>query len=100
MATEDNSRSRQPTQVRPAAAMEPIRVKSLRSSGPAVALPPPARGGMLNAGERPTGETITIQYEPWQRHHRVRALDHEGKVSLEVCIPESWVAYTPASEEA
>lgn len=74
--------------------MDPIAVRSIRSKGPDTALPPPARGNMLTAGKRQTGETITIQYEPWQRHHRVRTVDSAGGV-YEVCIPESWVAYTP-----
>lgn len=75
---------------------EPIKVRQLRASGPGISLPHPARNSTLVAGERSTGEVVTIQYEPWQRHHRVRELEG-GKVKTEVCIPESWVAYTPES---
>jgi hypothetical protein len=80
---------------RPPAGLEPIKVRQLRVNGPGTALPPPGKGSMLTAGTRQTGETVTIQYEPWQRHHRVRAVSPDGKVMMEVCIPESWVAYTP-----
>jgi hypothetical protein len=90
-ATDDRSR---PPPSRAPAAMEPIKVRELRAKGPDTQLPPPARGGILRACTKGTGETITIQYEPWQRHHRVREIEG-GVVKHHVCIPESWVAYTP-----
>lgn len=101
MADEPRSRpTTPPATARPPGAPEPIRVRQLQSSGSTVALPSPARGGTLLAGKRATGETIVIQYEPWQRHHRVREYEDGGDGKLgslkrEVCIPESWVAYTP-----
>jgi hypothetical protein len=95
MASDDRSRPQTPPAPRTASSpLEPIKVRELRSKGPDTTLPPPARGGLLKAGPRATGETITIQYEPWQRHHRVRELEGD-KVKIEICIPEGWVAYVP-----
>jgi hypothetical protein len=94
MATDDRNRI-----ITSAQLPQPIKVRQLRSAGPGTQLPPPGKGTMLAAGKRPTGETVTISYEPWQRHHRVREIDEDGVLKNEVCIPEGWVAYTPASEE-
>ena len=97
MATDDRTpkNAAPPAAARAPSSMEPIRVRQLRSRGSDTNLPPPARGSMLVAGKRATGEAITIVYEPWQRHHRVREIGEDGAAKTEVCIPESWVAYTP-----
>jgi hypothetical protein len=95
MANDDRNRPAAPA--RPPG-VEPIKVRELRAQGSHVVLPPPARGGLLKAGARASGEFITIQYEPWQRHHRVREFEgaiEGGKIKTEVCIPEGWVSYTP-----
>lgn len=92
MANDDRNRPARPPALAPQ--LEPIRVRELRAQGPGINLPPPARGTILKAGEKATGETVTIQYEPWQRHHRVREIE-AGRIKLEVCIPESWVTYVP-----
>lgn len=45
------------------------------------------------------GVTTEIQFEPWQRHHRVRETDEEtGRVRSEYCVPESWCLYVPLAE--
>lgn len=89
MASDD--RNRPPRTAAPQ--LEPIKVRELRASGPSIILPSPYRG-IIKAGERPTGEVITIEYEPWQRHHRVREIEG-GRLKSMVCIPESWVSYVP-----
>jgi len=76
--------------------MEPIRVSKIETLRVDDRIPSPGRSNVLKAGLKgSTTDTIAIQYEPWQRHHRVREFDEHGKVKTEVCIPESWVAYTP-----
>lgn len=46
------------------------------------------------------GVTTEIQFEPWQRHHRVREIDEEtGRVRSEYCVPESWCLYVPLEIE-
>jgi hypothetical protein len=79
---------------------EPIHVRELRARREDDRIPAPGRSNILQAGRRQSGDTILIQYEPWQRHHRVREIGEDGKVKTEVCIPEGWVAYTPAADEA
>jgi hypothetical protein len=51
----------------------------------------------LVAGKRtlPGSDEIQIQYEPWYRQFRIRALDVNGAVIGERCIPESWAIYEP-----
>lgn len=96
MAQEDRRSTAPPAAAR-TPGPEPIKVRELRTRGADTNLPPPAKSGMLVAGTRATGEVVTIQYEPWHRHHRVREIDGD-KIVREVCIPESWVAYTPDPE--
>lgn len=78
------------------AVLEPIRVRELAAMYPDVKLPLPAKSNIIKAGPYGnTGDVIRIQYEPWQRHHRLRLIGEGGVVKIEVCIPESWVSYTP-----
>jgi len=92
MANDDRKPQTPPAHAGP---MEPIRVRELRARREDDRLPLPAKSNVLRAGPRPGGGVIRIQYEPWQRHHRVREVSEAGRVTTEVCIPESWVAYTP-----
>ncbi len=77
-----------------------IRIRELRFQGEWNVPLQKNDGGMRSilAGEqRRTGGTwIEIQYEPWQRHHRVRELEVKGgKLLTEFCVPESWALYVP-----
>jgi hypothetical protein len=82
--------------------LEPIRVRELRFCVPGgrdVPLTNTGGGrGSITARDK-EGTKITIQFEPWQRHHRVRELQN-GKLRLEFCIPESWVLYIPEDQPA
>jgi hypothetical protein len=98
MANDERNRPQAPPAPRTTSSpLEPIRVRELRFCVPN-GRDVPLRGtnggrGSIKAGERSTGEVITIQFEPWQRHHRVREVSN-GEVN-EFCIPESWALYVP-----
>lgn len=56
-----------------------------------------SNGGMrvVRAGINVRSTTeILIQFEPWQRHHRVREYDN-GKLRMEFCIHEGDALYVP-----
>jgi hypothetical protein len=94
--TPKNTAPPAPPVPRAPSSMEPIRVRKIATLRLDDRIPEPGRSNILQAGPRgSTTDTITIQYEPWQRHHRVREIDEHGKVKIEVCIPESWVSYVP-----
>lgn len=105
MANDDRNRVPQTAPAPPARApsspLEPIKVSELRFCTPGgrdVPLAGTNGGrGSIKAGERLSGEVITIQYEPWQRHHRVREVAANGEVK-EFCVPESWALYVPIPE--
>jgi hypothetical protein len=105
--------TRQPLPAPPKGA-EPIPVRELHfcvTTGRDLPLASPGgnswrilRAGPLRVGSReggPSSSVVEIQYEPWHRHHRVRVTTEpadegaERELSLEFCIPESWVTYVP-----
>lgn len=55
-------------------------------------------GGMriIRAGRGRKNGLVEIQYEPWQRHHRVREIV-DGVVRYEFCVHESEAIYVVAS---
>ena len=77
-----------------------IRVRELRFVGEHNVPLAANEGGMriITSGERRRagGTWIEIQFEPWQRHHRVREYDERGgKLRSEFCVPEAWALYVP-----
>jgi len=90
MATDDRNRPAAPAP-RPPAPGEPIRIRQL-SFDRERHLPLSA-----NTMKRSlhASETLTIQYEPWIRHHRVRELGPNGEVVREFMVPESWALHVP-----
>jgi hypothetical protein len=78
----------------PAAALapKPIRIRELRFRQGT-----PFTTGNVVARTK-DGVTVEIQFEPWQRHHRVREIV-DGQVGSEYCIPESWAMYVPLADE-
>lgn len=94
-----------PMPAAPRAAAEPIRIRELRFCTPDGRDVPLSHneGGMskILAGERKRTNTwVEIQFEPWQRHHRVREFSERpdnksAKLLVEFCVPESWACYTP-----
>ena len=84
------------------AGMEPIKIRELVFCVPEGRAVPLQNndGGMsrILAGERKRsgGTWVEIQFEPWQRHHRVREFEWQGgKLMSEFCVPESWALYVP-----
>lgn len=79
----------------PPKAVEAIRVKALwlveERNVPLL----DCEGGMrqITAGKSRKNTEVQIQYEPWQRHHRVRELEN-GRVRSEFCVPEAAALYT------
>lgn len=79
----------------PPRAAEAIRVKELWLTDERNVPLLQSEGGMrrILARER-NGRTVEIQFEPWQRHHRVRELE-DGRITSEFCVPEAWAIYVP-----
>lgn len=77
--------------------LTPIRVRALHfciQGGRNVPLTG-ANGGVHVITAKAKGDRlIAIQYEPWQRHHRVTEYEN-GKVKIQFCVPESWATYVP-----
>lgn len=79
-----------------------VKVKMLRfarqgqGQGVSLGMPFPSDPINLAAGKRGMdgADEIVIQYEPWHRQYRARALAN-GVVVAERCIPESWAIYDP-----
>lgn len=96
------SNDTKPTAPRAPAGMEPIKIRELQFCVPEGRAVPLLNndGGMTRiiAGVRTrTGGTwVEIQFEPWQRHHRVREYESkDGKLLSEFCVHESWALYVP-----
>ncbi|MCA1833032.1 MAG: hypothetical protein ABR520_11220 [Mycobacteriales bacterium] len=82
--------------------LEPIRVRELwffMPGGPPLPMSNSGGGRGKIAAREKEGTRITIQFEPWLRHHRVREVVH-GKLKVEFCIPESAVVYVPEDQPA
>lgn len=80
--------------------LEPIKVKELRFGVDGRSLPLRDCDGtmmIVKAGKGRKGTLVEVQYEPWQRHHRVRETD-DGKPISEFCVPESWALYVPLAD--
>lgn len=85
----------------------PIKVKMLRfarqgtGQGCPLGAPFPDNPMNLPAGKRAGSgdyDELLIQYEPWHRQYRVRAMANRGDAAVmigERCIPESWAIYEP-----
>ncbi len=82
----------------PPKAPEPVRVKILYFDVPRIVPLLDCDGTMkilaAGPGRKDKSMTIQIQYEPWQRHHRVREIDN-GKVRSEFCVSEVGLVYVP-----
>jgi len=107
MTTTDKPVTYPPMPDGPPKVLAAIKVKMLRfgrqGNGQGVSLGSPFPGEPMNlaAGKR-TGagdyDELVIQYEPWYRQYRLRALALRGDVAIvlgERCIPESWAIYEP-----
>ena len=84
----------------PPKAVAAIRVRELRFQDEHNVPLTANEGGMrvITAGERRRsgGTWVEIQFEPWQRHHRVREYaERGGKLTSEFCVPEAWALYVP-----
>lgn len=104
MTTTDKPPAYPPMPAGPPRNHEPIRVRRLifarQGTGQGIPLgaPFPDNPIILPAGKRnEAGDEIQIQYEPWHRQYRTRALAN-GVVTAERCIPESWAIYEPELE--
>lgn len=56
----------------------------------------PGRGhqSVITAKDK-DGARVTIDFEPWQRHHRVREFARGGELVVEYCIHETHCDYEP-----
>jgi len=75
---------------------EPIRVKELWLTAERDVPLLDSQGGMriIKAGKGRSGTEVQIQFEPWQRHHRIRELE-SGQIRSEFCLPEGFAIYVP-----
>lgn len=96
MSTDERKTERPAPAPRTPAGMEPIKVKELWFATERDVPLSFSEGGLrvIKAGRSRRSTMIEIQFEPWQRHHRVRELD-DGKQLREFCVPESAVLYVP-----
>jgi hypothetical protein len=87
-----------PRPATPPRAAEAIRVKELWLYDERNVPLQESEGGMrrilAGTSRRSNARHIEIQFEPWQRHHRVREFE-DGRVTSEFCVPEAWAIYVP-----